>query len=512
MAFSKRSFLILAAALVAIQHGPTAAAASSKLSARATFSPRSTVSKKTFDEVSPYEKLSKPNHEITIRGGAGAQSKSLVSAVALFALDAAFKKGFAMNGITFPHQLGGCMIMFAIMVLAQVVRPGVGDAIFDFLSPGSALLAVWLGVFFVPGLAMLPLAPSLGSPIEIAKILAIVIFGFIYSLASCGFAVLGLRIAMGQATTSESAPVTAATPTSAPPKPYSEQTLDFLVKGTVLMGAISIGSTKIGFEYARPLQTIYLLFATVASFVWGARLPSSITKIFHPLVTSTVASLAAMALTGKLTGSDYLEVLKTYRVGTLNPLKTGAGDLLMACLGPSVISFAISMYRVKTLLQENLLVVVVSMLLSSFGGLFGTALLARILSLGGNNGNILRLSMLTRNVTTALAMVVTEILGGNLAIAASVVVMTGILGGTAGRSVMDAMKIRDPVSRGLGMGSAAQGLGVAAMVVEKDAFPFAAIAMVMTAVCATIIASIDPLKDMLVALATGGSDILTEAV
>jgi putative effector of murein hydrolase len=70
-------------------------------------------------------------------------------------------------------------------------------------------------------------------------------------------------------------------------------------------------------------------------------------------------------------------------------------------------------------------------------------------------------------VTTALAIVITQMLGGDMAIAASVVVLTGIFGATVGRGLLDALKIDDPVSRGLGMGAAGQGLGVAAIMPEK---------------------------------------------
>jgi hypothetical protein len=72
------------------------------------------------------------------------------------------------NGSKLPAQLGGCIALFVFLLLADVVRPGLGQSIFVSLSPGSALLAKWLPVFFVPGLAMLPLAPSVGSSTEVS--------------------------------------------------------------------------------------------------------------------------------------------------------------------------------------------------------------------------------------------------------------------------------------------------------------------------------------------------------
>jgi putative effector of murein hydrolase len=60
------------------------------------------------------------------------------------------------------------------------------------------------------------------------------------------------------------------------------------------------------------------------------------------------------------------------------------------------------------------------------------------------------------------------------------------------------------------MGAAGQGLGVAAMMPEKDAFPFAAINMVLTAICASTLVSIPAVKESLVKIVStgiaGGSD------
>lgn len=107
-----------------------------------------------------------------------------------------------------------------------------------------------------------------------------------------------------------------APPPPPPPKAYSDDTLDFLIKGSVLSGALSIAATRTNFEWASPLQTIYMGFVTFATFVWGARLPGSFTKIVHPLVTSTVMTWLAMGLTGMATDSTFLDVLRSYKVGS----------------------------------------------------------------------------------------------------------------------------------------------------------------------------------------------------
>jgi putative effector of murein hydrolase len=101
-------------------------------------------------------------------------------------------------------------------------------------------------------------------------------------------------------------------------------------------------------------------------------------------------------------------------------------------------------------------------------------------------------------------MAVASLLGGDISIAASTVILSGITAATFGRSVMTALGIHDPVSRGLAIGASGQGLGVACIVSEPDAFPFAAMSMVLTAVAATTLVSIPQIKEALVQLATGG--------
>jgi putative effector of murein hydrolase len=195
-------------------------------------------------------------------------------------------------------------------------------------------------------------------------------------------------------------------------------------------------------------------------------------------------------------------MVKSYKSGSLGLATAGAGDVLLFLLGPSVVSFAVSMYSRKQLLKENFLIVIASMLVSSLGALFGTAAFTRLIQLGGTSSSALmiRLSMLARNITTALAIPVTQILGGDVSIAVVVVVLTGIVGAQYGRRLLDMVGIQDPVTRGLAVGSAAQGLGVSSMVPEADAFPFAAMAMVLTAIAGTVFVSIPAIKDTLVSM------------
>ena len=298
---------------------------------------------------------------------------------------------------------------------------------------------------------------------------------------------------------------TAAVPSGPPPKPFSDETMSFLYKASGVLGLASLLTQKVFADAAwgTPLKTAFFYMATVASYVRCARLPAAFTKVVHPLLTSTVVVWGLLYVYGVATGSsDFIASLKTYKTSSLAWDAAGAGDILLFCLGPSVVSFAVSMYSRKKLLMENFLIVIAAMLISSLGGLFGTAAFANLIRLGGTSGNALmiRLSVLARNITTSLAIPVTQILEGDISIAVVVVVLTGIFGAQYGRKLMDLANIQDPITRGLAVGSAAQGLGVSSMVPEVDAFPFAAMAMALTAVAGTVFVSIPSVKDAVVAM------------
>lgn len=129
---------------------------------------------KNNDKRSPLSNFSKKKGALMLSsGGAQAESESplkkllstnkpFIAASMLVVLDIFFRRLLESLAISFPSSLAGCGIMFATFLIA----PG-GDKLYQLLSPGAALLAKWLPVFFVPSLITLPLADSVGSVSEV---------------------------------------------------------------------------------------------------------------------------------------------------------------------------------------------------------------------------------------------------------------------------------------------------------------------------------------------------------
>ena len=350
-----------------------------------------------------------------------------------------------------------------------------------------------------------------GSPHQVLKVFSVIIGGFLFTLLTTVWSVLGIRKLTKDGNTNTSTSdadkvsgvIASNSPvTNQPPKAFSKTLFRTLKALAWITGASTVALTKNSpaSQWINPLQSSFLFFITLSSFVFGSNLPKSFTKAVHPLVTTTGLTWVAAKVLTSLTGSTFLSILQTYKSGSLSPLLAGAGDLLLFLLGPAVVALACQMYGRKKLMRENIPEVGVSTLVSSFGGLYGTAAAARLLGIGNPT---LRLCLLSRNITSPLAMAIASILGADVSLAVTIVVLTGLFGANFGASILDAFGIKDAVARGLSIGAAAHGLGTAAFANEKDSFPFAAIAMALTASACTVLVSMPLVKKSVLKLALG---------
>ena len=334
------------------------------------------------------------------------------------------------------------------------------------------------------------------------KVAAVVVGGFYFTLLTTAFSVLSVRSFFSSSETSEEKSTTATPAATTNKKAFSDRTFNILTGMTVGSAVASIAMAAKGAStfVQTPLQSLYMLSVTLGTFVFGARLSPKFTKVVHPLVTCTSLTWLGAKIMALVTGQSFRTMLQSYKVGSLCPVHLGAGDILLFLLGPAVVALSCQMYDRKKLMKQNLAEVGTAVTVSSFGGLFGTAAMVRLLQIGNP---MLRLSLLSRNITSPLAMAIAGIFGADVSLAVSMVVVTGLIGANFGASILDKFGITDAVARGLGIGAAAHGLGTAAFSKEPDAFPFAAISMALTASACTVLVSIPAIKSILMKLAIG---------
>lgn len=111
------------------------------------------------------------------RGGGGgggaavvdsALARALAGAAAFAAIEQIVKRGLQMIHFKYPAGLGACILLFTSLCLTDLVAPAMAQQWYEALAPGAALLAQWFPVFFVPGLALLPLSPSIGGTVDVS--------------------------------------------------------------------------------------------------------------------------------------------------------------------------------------------------------------------------------------------------------------------------------------------------------------------------------------------------------
>lgn len=148
--------------------------------------------------------------------------------------------------------------------------------------------------------------------------------------------------------------------------------------------------------------------------------------------------------------------------------------LLQQLLGTTTVALALPIYfharRIRQYFWPLLCTLVVSSVLT-----VGIALV--ILKMFGLDQSVM-ISMATKSITTPIAVAVSEQLGGSASLAASFVMITGVLGAMLGGFILDRSGSTDQAARGIAFGVTAHALGTArALELNQECGAFSALAM-----------------------------------
>lgn len=102
-----------------------------------------------------------------------------------------------------------------------------------------------------------------------------------------------------------------------------------------------------------------------------------------------------------------------------------------------------------------------AILLSLLSGCLAGMLSITVLCLLFNASNTLLFSLLPKSITTAIAIGVSELIGGNSTMTVGIVIITGIFGAMIAKTVCHIFKINHPVAIGLALGNSAHAIGTA---------------------------------------------------
>lgn len=161
-----------------------------------------------------------------------------------------------------------------------------------------------------------------------------------------------------------------------------------------------------------------------------------------------------------------------------------AADLLAKLLGPATVALAVPIHRHRRILLRSFVPAISGIVVGSVVTI-GVAL---VLGRAAGFDREIQLAMSVKSTTAPIALELTRILGGNLAIAAALVIATGMAGAMFGQWLMDRLHIDHPLARGLAMGTVSHGQGTAQAVSEGELQgAIAAVSMGLAAIVTTLI-------------------------
>lgn len=171
--------------------------------------------------------------------------------------------------------------------------------------------------------------------------------------------------------------------------------------------------------------------------------------------------------------------------------KAGAG-ILNDLLTPATVCFAIPLYEQFGHLKKNakaILAGILSGTVTSLLTIFALALLFRF-------DHAQYVTFLPKSITTAIGMGVSEELGGYTAITVTVIAITGVLGNVISEGVFRVFRIREPIARGVALGTSAHAIGTAkAMELGELEGAMSSLSLVVAGIVTVVIA---PLAAMLI--------------
>ena len=189
-------------------------------------------------------------------------------------------------------------------------------------------------------------------------------------------------------------------------------------------------------------QSIFFgAFLSIGTYLLGMMIKRKFRlAICNPLLISIALTIAVLVLTGV----DY---------GTYNE----SAKYLSYFLTPATVCLAVPLYQQLEQLKSNWKAILGGILSGVLTSLVTMLVLAKLFGLGHAE----YVTLLPKSITTAIGMGVSEELGGYVTITVAVIVITGVFGNMIAEAVCRLFRIREPIARGIAIGSAAHAIGTA---------------------------------------------------
>ena len=181
------------------------------------------------------------------------------------------------------------------------------------------------------------------------------------------------------------------------------------------------------------------VIATIFAYQAGVSIQK---KIKHPLANPIL--IAVLLICTLLVIMDI--PLEAYQEG---------GNLIYLFLAPATAALAVPIYKNWQILRLNWKPIIAGTMAGSFSSIMIVFALCKLFKLEES----LTLSLLSKSVTTPIAVGITEQLGGIVPIAIAAVIFSGITGNIMAPFLVKVFRVEDPVAQGIGIGTASHAIG-----------------------------------------------------
>jgi predicted murein hydrolase (TIGR00659 family) len=211
------------------------------------------------------------------------------------------------------------------------------------------------------------------------------------------------------------------------------------------------------------------LVVTLGAYVIADRISQAFRR--HPLCNPVLIAVAAVALV-------------LWGTGTAYPVYFEGAKFVHFLLGPTTVALAIPLYENRHVVLRSIVPMVVALAVGSVTAIVSAVGIAKLFGMP----NPILISLAPKSVTAPVGMGITETLGGDPALTAILVMLTGVIGSVMVTPLMNALRMKDWRARGFAVGLASHGIGTArAFQVNSLAGTFAGIAMGLNALVTALI-------------------------
>lgn len=181
------------------------------------------------------------------------------------------------------------------------------------------------------------------------------------------------------------------------------------------------------------------IFVTVFFYLLGAKLHKKWPNpLFTPLIFA-ILCVMGLLLIFNIPYDDYMQ----------------GGQYIHVWITPATVALAIKLERNFKYLKENYLAILSGI---AAGVLFHTAVILGLSLVFRFNGELFA-TLYPKSVTTAIALGVSESMGGIVSLTVAIVVFTGILGAVIAPTLLKLTGIKHPVAQGIAIGSSSHAMG-----------------------------------------------------